>query len=124
MPVNPGADAGILEIDLDAIEIDLDAIVGNWRGLNARVGPGAFCAGVVKADAYGLGLRPVATALAAAGCRLFFVAQLDEGIALRAALPEHDIAVLNGMLPGTAPLFRRHRLIPVLNDLGQIAAWR
>src|SRR5579872_4582473 len=115
MPVNPGADAGILEIDLDAIEIDLDAIVGNWRGLNARVGPGAFCAGVVKADAYGLGLKPVAQALAAAGCSLFFVAQLDEGIALRAILPDVEVAVLNGILPRCADIFRTHRLIPVLN---------
>jgi alanine racemase len=119
MPDDPGSsrDAGVLEIDLAAI-------AGNWRALQAKLRPGATCAGVVKADAYGLGLRPVATALAQAGCRLFFVAQLDEGIALRACLPDHDIAVLNGVLPGTSEDYRAHRLLPVLNDLGQMAAWR
>ena len=70
------------------LEIDLGAIVANWR-LLAEHGEPARCAAVVKADAYGLGRRQVAPALAAAGCRLFFVATLDEGIALaRSALPE------------------------------------
>lgn len=81
-------------------------------------------AAVVKADGYGLGAIEVASALAAAGCRLFFVAQLDEGVALRVALPAIEIAVLNGVLPGTAPDFAAHDLVPVLNDLGQVAAWR
>jgi len=55
---------------------------------------------------------------------LFFVAQLDEGIALRRLLPDCEIAVLNGVPPGTAGDFTAHRLIPVLNDLSQIAEWR
>jgi alanine racemase len=106
------------------LEIDLQAIAGNWRALRDRLAPGASCAGVVKADAYGLGMSRVAPALAACGCRLFFVAQLDEGIALRALLPDCEIAVLTGLMPGTNGDFVAHRLMPVLNDLGQIAAWR
>jgi alanine racemase len=63
--------------------------------------------------------------LAAAGCRLFFVATIDEGIALRQALgAAPEIAVLNGPLPGTAGEFLHERLIPVLNHPGQIEAWR
>ncbi len=106
------------------LDIDLDALVGNWRSLRDRLPQGAICAGVVKADAYGLGMAKVAAALAAAGCRLFFVAQLGEAVALRHLLPDAEIAVLNGLLPGEAAAFAAHRLIPVLNDLGQIAAWR
>src|SRR6185437_15116433 len=87
------------------LEIDLAAIVDNWRALGARLAGGAWCAGIVKADAYGLGMAAVAPALAAAGCRLFFVAQLEEGIALRRLLPDAEIAVLNGLYPGTAPDF-------------------
>jgi alanine racemase len=98
--------------------------VRNWCALRDRLTPGATCAGIAKADAYGLGMSEVAPALAAAGCRLFFVAQLDEGLALRRLLPDRDIAVLNGVPPGTAGDFTAHRLIPVLNDLGQIAEWR
>src|SRR5262249_43179635 len=64
------------------------------------------------------------SALAAAGCQTFFVASLDEAIALRVALGERsEIAVLNGLLPGTAPDFVHHRLFPILNDPGQIEDW-
>src|SRR5215469_15883564 len=105
------------------IEIDLADIVANWRALAARVGP-ASCAAVVKADAYGLGAPKVSAILAAAGCRLFFVATLDEAIALRKALPAScQIAVLNGPIPRSAQEFVFHQLVPVLNEPGQIADW-
>ncbi len=105
------------------LEIDLTGIVANWRMLAARVEP-ARCAAVVKADAYGLGAAQVSAALVAAGCRLFFVATLDEGIALRQALPAScKIGVFNGPVPGSADEFLSHRLIPVLNEPGQIAEW-
>jgi alanine racemase len=106
------------------LEIDLAGIAENWRLLAQRVRP-AQCAAVVKADAYGLGALRVAPALAAAGCRRFFVASIEEGVALRAVLPEPiEIAVLNGLLPGCAQDFAEFRLIPVLNDLGQVAEWQ
>jgi alanine racemase len=106
------------------LEINLAGIAENWRLLARRVEP-ADCAAVVKADAYGLGAARVSAALAEAGCRLFFVATLEEGIALRSALPGAcEIAVLNGLLPGSADEFFEYRLLPVLNDPGQIADWR
>jgi alanine racemase len=105
------------------LEIDLAGIVANWLYLSRQVAPAA-CAAVVKADAYGLGARAVAPALAAAGCRRFFVATIDEAVALREALPRSfEIAVLNGPSPGAAGEFAARGLIPVLNDPGQIAEW-
>ncbi len=106
------------------LEIDLGGIVENWRML-ARLAAPAECGAVVKANAYGLGAAPVAGALAAAGCRPFFVATLDEGIALRQALGRGpEIAVLNGPFPGTAGEFADYGLIPVLNHPGQITEWK
>jgi alanine racemase len=106
------------------LEIDLAGIAANWRLLAGRVEP-VGCAAVVKADAYGLGAPRVGAALAAAGCRLFFVATLDEAIALRGALPGPiEIAVLNGPPRGCAEEFTEYRLIPVLNEPSQIADWR
>src|ERR1041384_2713349 len=105
------------------LDIDLGAVAANWRLLAARAAP-AQCAAVVKANGYGLGAGPVASALAAAGCRLFFVATLDEGIALRGALGGgHEIAHLTGPFPGIATDVLAHDLIPVLNHPGQIAEW-
>src|SRR6202043_1373352 len=106
------------------LDTGLGGIMANWRLLAQRAAP-SLCAAVVKANGYGLGAVPVARALAAAGCRLFFVATLDEAIALRQAIGDTtEIAVLNGLLPGTAAEFAAHDLIPVLNDPHQIEAWR
>ncbi|HEX3415852.1 MAG TPA: alanine racemase [Stellaceae bacterium] len=118
MTGNPADRAGAI------LEVDLAGIAANWRHLARRTEP-AGCAAVVKADAYGLGASLVGPALAAAGCRQFFVATIDEGIALRRVLPQSaEIAVFNGLLPGCADDFFEFRLIPVLNDPGQIADWR
>src|SRR5260370_31936145 len=114
---DPAARAGAI------LQIDLGGIVENWRSLAAKAAP-AQCAAVVKANAYGLGAAPVTRALTAAGCHMFFVATLDEGIALRDALGEvPEIPVLNGPFPGTAGEFVEHGLIPVLNEPGQIEEW-
>jgi alanine racemase len=100
------------------LRVDLGAIVANWRDLGAR--HGAPAAAVVKADGYGLGAGPVARALRQAGCNIFFVAHLSEGLALRQALgPGPDIAVLNGFPPGSDG---DAGLLPVLNHLGDVAA--
>src|SRR6185503_12900153 len=106
------------------LEIDLDAIGGNFRKLAERVGPHVRIAAVVKADAYGLGMEKVAPALARAGAKTFFVATLDEALALRELLPRAQIAVLNGLVMGAPADFAKAALVPVLNDLGQIAAWQ
>ena len=77
-------------------------------------------AGVVKADAYGLGAARVGPALRDAGCRHFFVAHLAEGVALREALgPGPVVAVLNGFAPGADG---DAALLPVLNGLGDVEA--
>ena len=104
------------------LRIDLGAVVANWRLLKGKLAPGADCAAVVKADAYGLGMAEVATALHKAGCRVFFVALAEEAIALRALLPDADIHVFSGASAESLPELARRRIVPVLNSLEQIAA--
>ncbi len=116
-------DAASSSDDRPVLTIDLAAIADNWRRLAAMARP-AEAAASVKADAYGLGVAEVAPALAAAGCRSFFVATLEEGIQLRALLASVDIYVLNGVAPGRAAAMRRHALRPCLFALDQIAEWR
>src|ERR1700744_1113482 len=112
-----------------ALIVDLGAITANWRALQARVGSHCTVAATVKADAYGLGLAPIALALARAGCRWFFVATLDEAAALDALLrPAHRecrIALLAGPIPRPArEIAAPPAVLPVINDLGQLADWR
>ncbi|MFT8807743.1 alanine racemase [Gluconobacter sp.] len=77
------------------------------------MGAGAEWAAVVKANACGLGVDRVAPALAARGAETFFVAHLDEGISLRATLPEARIFVLHGFMPGCEDSMQAHALMPV-----------
>ncbi|MGB3503448.1 MAG: alanine racemase [Mesorhizobium sp.] len=106
------------------LTIDLHAIAENWRRLGQMSGA-AECAAVVKADAYGLGAAQVATALQEAGCRTFFVAHLEEGIALRAAIgPGSRIFVLHGAPAGTEAGCMASGLIPVINTASELARWR
>ena len=105
------------------LTIDLDALIANHRLLRAKSG-GAACAGVLKADAYGLGMDRVGPALAAVGCRTFFVAHIEEGVRLRGILPDADIHVLHGLLPGCEEDLAEHALIPVLGSLGDLDVWR
>jgi alanine racemase len=105
------------------LTVDLDAVAANYRLLVERAGR-AVVAGVMKADAYGLGMAQVAPALVRAGCRVFFTAHLEEGMRLRGIVPaDSAIHVLHGPPPGTAADFIEYRLIPVLNDPGQVRAW-
>ncbi|TPI32241.1 alanine racemase [Mesorhizobium sp. B3-1-6] len=106
------------------LTIDLGAIRENYRRLKVRL-DGVRCAGVLKADGYGLGAAQVASALAKEGCDIFFVALLGEGIALRKAIgPGPDIFVLNGLPPGSEPEAAAARLWPVINSAMQLKAWR
>src|SRR5579885_2909180 len=82
------------------LTIDLDALVANWRKLEKTAVP-AECSAVIKANAYGCGIEPVARALAKAGCKTFFVATLDEAAITRAAAPTAALYVLNGFIQNT-----------------------
>jgi alanine racemase len=105
------------------LTIDLDAIVANWRKLEKTAVP-AECAGVIKANAYGCGVEPVARALAAAGCKTFFVATLDEARAARAALPSSAaIYVLSGFFQNSGEAYAKIDCRPVIGDLNELAEW-
>ena len=107
------------------LTVDLGALAENWRCLADRA-RGAECAAVVKADAYGLGIAPVARALLDEGCKTFFVAHLREGEILRRARSAPRGAHLHPQRPRAvrrADFTRASQLIPVLGSLPEIAEW-
>jgi alanine racemase len=112
----PAAEAGgILTVDLAAIE-------ANWRALQRRAMP-AECSAVIKADGYGCGIEKVAGALAKAGCKTFFVADLAEARKARSVAPEPAIYVLNGLMSGTAAAYADIRARPVIGSMVELAEW-
>ena len=104
------------------LTIDLGALAANWKEL-ARLAVPAECAAVVKADAYGLGIGQAVPALAAAGCRTFFVALPSEGVRARAVAPDAVIYVLGGFFKDAADAYVEARLRPVLNQPEELSAW-
>jgi alanine racemase len=122
--LSPEADmAAALATMTGVLTVDLDAIVANWRRLEKTAVP-AECAGVIKANAYGCGIEPVARALSAAGCKSFFVATLDEARAARAALPQAAaIYVLSGLFQNSGDSFAKIDCRPVIGDLNELAEW-
>jgi alanine racemase len=104
------------------LTVRLDAIVRNYEMLRARHFQ-QRCAAVVKANAYGLGVIPVAKALADAGCDTFFVATLDEALQLRAQLIHKTIYVFSGVGRDEAHTFLGLKIRPVLNSVEQVARW-
>ena len=105
------------------LTVDLGALKRNWQALD-KVSRGALTGAAVKADAYGIGLPQAARALYQAGTRFFFVATPDEGIVVRASVPEDaHIFVLNGLYPGAAPLYVGERLMPVLCSIPMLEEW-
>jgi alanine racemase len=104
------------------LTIDLEALAANYRTLVRAAMPGT-CGAVVKSDAYGLGATRIATKLAEAGCRDFFVANSNEGAEVRDAVAAARIFVFDGigrdrMLDAVAK-----RLIPVVNQRADFDAW-
>ena len=105
------------------LSIDLGALRDNYLTL-AAMAPASQTAAVVKADAYGLGADIVSQTLFDAGCRNFFVAHIDEALALRLRLSaQARIFVLNGLQPGNETSCAAMAVTPVLNSLEQIAQW-
>jgi alanine racemase len=104
------------------LTIDLTAIAANWRAL-ARQLIAVECAAVVKANGYGLGLKPVVTALARAGCKTFFVADLAEARTVRAAARHATIYVLHGFTLDAADAFIELGARPVINSMTELAEW-
>ncbi|MDN3638422.1 alanine racemase [Simiduia curdlanivorans] len=106
------------------LTVNLRAIARNWLALSRKVGE-AQCAAVVKANAYGLGMVPVARSLAHVGCRTFFVATVDEAIELREGLGEAPvIVVLGGVRPGREPALVANAIWPSLFSVDAIARWQ
>ncbi len=82
--------------------VDLGALEHNYRQLRGLCAPEVKMLAVVKADAYGHGLLPVARKLAQAGADYLGVGSLEEGLSLRQAGLTLPTLLLLGILPQEA----------------------
>src|SRR5688572_28978600 len=80
-------------------EVDLDALRENLAWIRHRVGTHVKIMTVVKADAYGHGLKQIATLLMQSGTDVFGVANLTEAQAIRSVGKGWPILMLGACLP-------------------------
>jgi alanine racemase len=95
--------------------IDLDAIRHNVRRLADAASPAKVLA-VVKADAYGHGLKPIAALLMQSGTDIFGVANLAEARSIRSVGKGWPILMLGSCLPGEIDLAVREDVMPTLSN--------
>lgn len=106
------------------LELDLEAVRQNYKTIQSVLKKGCRLSAVVKANAYGMGAIPTSKALYQAGCRDFFVINVDEALDIKPFLQDANIYILNGVQQGAAPILLREKFIPVLLSLEQIALWQ
>jgi alanine racemase len=103
------------------LKIDLTAIVSNWERLTNYAA--VECAAVVKGNAYGCGIEPIAGALAKNGCKTFFVSDIPEAKRVRAVAPSAAIYVLRGLYSGPLEAFAEVNARPVIYSSIEMAEW-
>jgi alanine racemase len=80
-------------------EVDLDALRQNLAWIRHRVGPNTRIMTVVKADAYGHGLKQIAALLMQSGTDVFGVANLIEAAHIRTVGAGWPVLMLGACLP-------------------------
>jgi alanine racemase len=97
------------------VEIDLSRLRENYQWLRKNINPKAKIMAVVKADAYGHGLVPVARELVKLGTPALGVSSLEEGILIRKKVSPHiPVVLLLGLLPEEITACLHYRLTPIL----------
>lgn len=104
-------------------EVDLDALRGNLAWLRHRVGPAVKILTVVKADAYGHGLKQIAALLMQSGTDIFGVANLAEAHAIRAVGKGWPILMLGACLPDEVEAAVRDDVRPTISSLSEAEAF-
>jgi len=102
------------------VEISLARLADNLRAIQAAVRPAAVMP-IVKANAYGHGLVPVARHLVSLGAQSLGVAFLEEAVALREAGITVPILVMGGIFGDQIPVFLRHDLTLTASSIDKLA---
>src|SRR5688500_6746086 len=98
-------------------EVDLDALRENLAWIRHRAGARVKVITVVKADAYGHGLKPIAGLLMQSGTDIFGVANLTEAQAIRSVGKGWPILMLGACLPDEVELAVRDEVMPTLSTV-------
>jgi len=100
-------------------EVDLSALRENLAWIRHRVGPAGKIMTVVKADAYGHGLKQIAALLMQSGTDIFGVANLAEAQAIRSVGKGWPILMLGAVLPDEVETAAQDEVMPAISTLDE-----
>ncbi len=101
------------------VEVDLDRLAKNYCAIADSVAPAKVMA-ILKANAYGHGLVPVARHLESLGADYFGVALLEEGVQLRESGIKTPVLVLGGIIDHQMPLFLKNDLTMTASSIDKL----
>lgn len=100
------------------VEVDFDALRHNVRAIRRRIGPDTKLMAVVKADAYGHGLSPVAGVLMQSGVDAFAVANLAEALVVRqVGGGGWPVLLFGSVLPFEVPKMVEQNITPTISTI-------
>lgn len=105
------------------LKINMGALAQNYQAIQNHVKKNCAVASVVKANAYGLGVKEISTALNKLNCPQFFVGNLNEAIEIRTWDKDTPIATFDGLTRGDEETFINYNILPVLNTPDEINRW-
>jgi alanine racemase len=106
------------------VEVNLDAVAENANEVRALVGPGCGVLAMLKADAYGHGLLPVARALERSGAIAgIVVSSVRDAVSLRRAAITLPIIALSSRYAGRHLRVIDAGITPVLGSLADLEAF-
>lgn len=100
-------------------EVDLAALGENLAWIRHHAGPEVCILTVVKADAYGHGLKSIAAALMRSGTDLFGVANLAEARSIRSVGRGWPVLMLGPCLPAEVESAVRDDVMPTISSLAE-----
>ena len=103
------------------VEVYLSQIIANYQTIQAHVENRKVMA-ILKANAYGHGLIPVAKTMQQIGCPYIGLAYLEEGIELRRAGIDIPILVMGGIIGSQIPLFIEYDLTITASSVDKLRA--
>ncbi len=99
------------------VEVDLAQLGANIDAVKGALKPETKLVFVVKANAYGHGLREVARHAASCGVTWFAVAYTHEAIIVREVAPHAEIVILGSIFPQEIPVCVEQSFLPILVDV-------
>jgi alanine racemase len=99
------------------IELDLKKLKANVASLRSAIGQSTEIIYVVKADAYGHGVKHIASGAWDAGVRWYALAHVSEAREVRDLLPEANIMIVGPIDPSEAVGCADGRYVPMISGL-------